>query len=167
MPPPPDRLYLVAREVLDVVVAGYIAESAPLPERRFISTGPPAWDCELLAVWVERTFSHSGDVRTETPEPTTAAVGQVLRGAQLRIQLVRCVPTVGPNRKPPPSAQQEDDASKLLLEDGQRIQNILVAANKAGELATCNDVAFVEWVSVGPDGGMAASTHGLRVSTAR
>ncbi len=169
MAPPPERPYFVAREVLDTVVAGYVTAGETLPDRQFVSIGPPAWDCELVAVWVERTAGHAGDISTEVVEPLAQAAGHGLRAALLRVQIVRCVPTIDDEfgEALPPSPAEEEAAAAVLLKDLQLVQNILLTASKAGELATCNDVGFIEWVSVGPDGGMAASTHGLRVSLAK
>lgn len=164
MPPPPSRIYDIARDVLDAVVAGYLADAVDLPARRFVSLGPPAWDCELVACWVERTFGHAGDVLAEDPDPIMAAVGHGLRAALLRIQIVRCYPTLSDAGDPPTPAVMEA-ATATLLEDAQRVSNILVAASKAGAIGGCNSVAMLDWVSVGPDGAMAASNHGVQVST--
>lgn len=179
MAPPRDRLYAMAREVLDVVVAGYLnaaiaagADWPPaqdLPARQFVSIGPPAWDCALIAVWVETTNGSEGDVRVDAPDPHKAGVGHGLRTAALRIQIVRCVPVMEEVAwgAAPPDAADEEAAAEVLLTDAQLVTNILLAASKAGELGTCNDVVFTEWLSVGPEGGMAASTHALRAAVAR
>lgn len=172
MAPPADRVYALAREVLDTVVAGYEATAIDmgadwdpawdLPARQLVSIGPPAWDCGLVAVWIERVYGHPGNVATEVLDPQSVSAEHVLRGAFVRIQIARCVPTLD-DEASAPDPDDEEDAAKVLLVDCQLVQNVLRAAEKAGELVTCHSLAFSEWTSVGPDGAMAASTHGYRL----
>lgn len=181
MAPPADRVYLAAREVLDTVVAGYVAAQAGtdwladsvLPDRQLVSVGPPAWDVTdegcaggVVAVWVERVYPHAGNVVAEPADAQAGSAGHVLRGWFVRIQIARCVPTLD-DQGNPPDAGDEEAAAEVLLRDCQLVQNVLRAAEKDGTLTRCNDLAFVEWVSVGPDGAMAGGTHGYRMNLAR
>src|SRR5688572_8547210 len=67
--PEPSRLYDMAAAALTAV---HTYHDGTLPERQFVSAGPPAWDCELLAVHVERTEGYEGDVATVTAQPMSS-----------------------------------------------------------------------------------------------
>lgn len=164
MAPSPDRWYVAADDVLAALVAGYVAQGVDLPDRQLVTPGLPAWDCDMLAVQVEREFSYSGSVAQEVIEPLTEAVAFAMRGAQLGITLLRCVPTSDEDGNPP-TAASEQAAAELILTDSQRMLNVLVAAVRAGDIGGCNSVAFMEWVSQGPQGGLGGGLLRVRLGT--
>lgn len=149
MPPPVDRVYTLARDVLDAIVAGYATAGADIPDRRLVTPGLPTFDCEGVYVQVERVSRHEGNVVVETPQPMLAAAGHALSAALIAVTVVRCLPTPKPNGDPPDAADEEA-AAELILTDAQRVLNVLVAAERAKELPGCNSLAVVEWVPVQP-----------------
>ena len=170
MPPAANRIYLAARAILDAVVAGYAAAGVALPDRQYISHGPPAWDCSLLAVYQQRGFGHSGNIATETLEPILPHSSHVLRGALFAVELVRCYPDVDSSGTEVvlPSAAAMEAGSEELLIDEQLIHNSLLAAEKAGQLGTaCHEVAYGDWQPLGPMGGLAGGLLVVRVGLTR
>lgn len=164
MAPSPERWYTVADDVLDALVAGYVAQGVDLPDRQLVTPGLPAWDCDMLAVQVEREFSYSGNLAQEVIEPLTQGVAFAMRGAQLGITLVRCVP-VPDEEGNPPTAANEQASAELILTDSQRMLNVLVAAVRNGDIGGCNSVAFMEWVALGPEGGLGGGLLRVRIGT--
>lgn len=165
MAPSPDRIWLLAQELRDVISHGYAVAGVDLPERQFVSPGLPAWDCEILAVQLERTFGIAGNLATELIEPQLPAVGHAMRGATFAIWLIRCVPTIhddGTNVQIP-SVTEEEAAAKIIYSDVQLLLNVIVAAQRAGELPGCSGLAFEVWQTVGPQGGLSGGYLRLRL----
>lgn len=166
MAPPPDRLYVLARGVLDAVVAGYATDGVNLPAHRLVTPGLPAWDCEGVYVQVERTFGHDGNITAETLQPLTRHAGHAMRAVSIAVTVLRCVPGVHDNGAGGislPAPEEEEAAAELILTDAQRVLNVLVAAQKAGDLPGCNSLAFEQWQSVGPEGDLGGGLLRIRM----
>lgn len=167
MAPPVDKIYTLARASLDAIVDRWDVEAAPLPAKQYVSNGLVIWDeCEQLAVEVERTNGSQGDVATATIDQSFASPGFAMRTVSLAIWLIRCVAdieTVGTDVVLPTAEQMEADA-QVLLADPTSMLNALVAASKAGDLASCNGVAFDEWTAQGPDGGLGGGVLRVRLA---
>lgn len=171
MPPPKDRLSELAYAALSAIEAYYAADGTDLPARRLVAPGSAAalpFDCELLAVNVERTFGHEGNIAGETIQPILAHVGFALRGASLSITLIRCCPTVegAGVYSPPriPTAPAEQAAAFELLEDAMLLTSALTAR---GAMPTyCNGVALENWRPIGPTGGFGGGLLTVRVDLA-
>lgn len=168
MPPTVDRIYTVARDILDTLTAGYATANADLPARQLVTPGLPSWDCEGVYVQVERVYTHDGNVAGEILQAATDHPGHALTGCVVAVSILRCVPTLedGPRPKIPPAAAEEA-AAELILTDAQRSWNILLAAQRAGEIAGCNGLAYDSWTSDGPAGGIAGGVLRLRVGVGR
>lgn len=170
MAPAPDRLFVLARSIIDALNAGYQNDGVALPDHQLVTPGLPAWDCAGLYVHVERTFGHDGNIAAEAVQPLTAHPGHTLRAATIAITLLRCVPEAsddGGGGIILPSASAEEAAAALILTDAQRMLNILVAAQKAGDLTGCNSLAFESWQSAGPEGGLGGGLLRVRVGVGR
>lgn len=158
--PRPERLYGVARQVLDLVAAALDATPAGAPDRRYVSDGPlVAWDCEQLVVAVEGTVSHDGDLMVETPGPVNCLV---MRAATLGVWIVRCAPTVEDDGTPPP-ADDIDANAAVMLADPTVMLDAIVTAYQAGELAGAFGLALLGWDGVGPEGGLVGGVLRVRV----
>lgn len=165
MAPAATVIYDLCADLLAAVVARH---GSPLPARRYVAAGAPAWDCELLATWCERTAGlASADPAQEglvahSREPTHA-----MRYGVFVVTLMRCTPavpdTVG-TEAVLPTVADEQAAAAALYEDGQRLVNAVVAAEKAGELVGCHGLALVDWRVIGPDGGLVAGELRLRIA---
>lgn len=162
MAPSADRIWQIAKAVLAAVVDGYAAEGVALPARQFVPPGLPAYDCDLLAVQLVRTFGHGGSLAAEVLEPQTPAAGHALRGAAFDIHLIRCVPVVNDDGTPP-STILEETAAEVILTDAQLLLNVIVAAQRSGDLPGCSGLVFEQWRTVTPQGGLAGGILTVRV----
>lgn len=154
MPLPTLALYDLATAALDAVYAGWPAEpdAEPLPDRHYVSDGAMVWDgCEFVTALVDATFGTEGDVSIESFSQLGLGLG--MRVALIGVGIFRCVPTVDDDLKPP-EPQAIDDSANLILRDAMALHNVLLAAQQAGEIATCNGLAFERWQSQPPQGGI-------------
>lgn len=163
MAPPASRLYDLASSVLAAVEAFYALAGEPLPARRYVSPGLPAWDCDegQVTAQVLRTFGIAGSIAQETVAPLDATFR---RGAELAVEVVRCTPTLGDDGNPPTAAALEASAV-TLLRDAQMMTNAVLDAQASGLLPGCGGVAIMGWSSVGPDGALLGGTLVLRLDT--
>lgn len=169
MAPPVDKLYTLARACLDAIVDRWDPDAEPLPGKQYVSNGIVIWDeCEQLAVEVEGTSGSAGDVAAVVSiEQQFAAPGFAMRAASVAIWLIRCVHDIkasGAGDVLLPSADEMEADAQILLADPTAMMNALVAAAKAGELATCNGVAFDTWTAQGPDGGLGGGVLRVRLA---
>lgn len=172
MSPPITRLGELADAVLDCVVAGFVTEGVGLPDRRLVAPGTSAalpFDCELLAVNLDRTFGHEGNIAGETIQALFAHPGFALRGASLTVTLVRCSPTVEggavyAGTVQVPSVAEEEAAAHEQLADAMVMTNALTARNALPTY--CNGVAIENWTAIGPAGGFGGGILRIRVGLA-
>lgn len=165
---PANTVHALALATLDSVAAYYVEEGFALPERQVVSAGPPAWDCELAAVWVERTGPHGGDISREQATPLVASVGSMLRSVTLVVTICRCIPDVveldsGSIRWPSP--EDVTEGGRLMHYDEPLVAEAIRAGATAGRLPDLNDWSLLDWKIVGPMGGYAASEMRLKVSS--
>lgn len=174
MAPPADRLGEIALATLNAVRVGFIGAGVELPTRQLVAPGTSgllAFDCELVAVNLERTFTHDGNVASEVLQPIKGHPGLALRGAGLAVTIVRKVPslrmTAGGKTAVIPDAADEETAALRLLVDAQVLTNVLVAAVQTGDLANyCNSAALEGWRAIGPGGMFAGGILTLRIGLA-
>lgn len=161
MPPRrPERLYAIARQVLDLAGAALATTEAGAPARQYVSDGPlVAWDCEQIVVTVENTYSHRGDVSVEDTSPLDCLV---MRAAVLGVWVVRCAPTLDDDGTPP-DANEIDTNAAIVLADPMVLLDAIVDAYRAGLLLGCHGLAFQQWQGVGPEGGLTGGVLRLRV----
>jgi hypothetical protein len=82
---------------------------------------------------------------------------------------VRCTPAMPDTEGDQivlPSTDEEQAAARTLYEDGQRVLNALIAAERAGELPGCHSLVFQSWGTLGPEGGLVAGELRVRVGLA-
>lgn len=152
-------LYDLAGDVLAAVVAHYLDEGVDLPDRRYVTDGLPAWDCEQVTVRVARTYGHGGDVRVETG----SLLGPlVLAAADVEVQVVRCSPTVD-DAGDPPAADEISASAAAVLDDADLVRAALLAAYKDGLLGACQGAVLVGWTPAGPEGGLVGGATLVRL----
>lgn len=152
MPLPVLALYDLANATLDAVEAGWPGDAEPLPERRYVSDGAMVWDgCEFYTALVDATFGTEGDVGIETF--AQIGLGFALRVALIGVGIFRCVPVVDDDGVPP-TPEAIDASANLILRDAMALHNVLATAQQAGQLATCNGLAFERWNAQPPAGGI-------------
>lgn len=149
---PTDRLATLAAQVLAAVEAHYTTAGVALPDRRFWTVGLVAYDCEQLAVTVERVFGHEGNPAAALATNVTQAAGFALRAASIGIHLTRCVVGMAEDGTPPTPTQLED-AGGVAGRDFVLCLNAVVAAARAGTIAAGQRrVVLQDWNPIGPEG---------------
>lgn len=139
-------LFEVANGLFDSVVAHYADEMADLPERRYISDGLIARDCEQFVVQIARTYSG-----TPTALATGATSGLATRTAVLRAEIARCSPVTGDSGSPP-SPEAIMQSADLIHSDHD---DLIDAARKFAKDSGCDPIAVGDATPFGPEGGIA------------
>lgn len=156
----PDRLYGVARQVLDTVAAGLTAAGKSVPTRQYVADGNlVAWDCEQLVVSVESTQGSAGNPAVEYQGPAFALA---MRTATLGVWICRCCPAVDDDGDPP-AADAIDASAQVVLADPMVMLDCLWRAHNSGALATCSGLAFQRWQAIGPMGGLTGGVLRLNI----
>lgn len=163
MPPDLDLLWNLGSDVLAVLATEWPGDAEPLPERRFVASGEVAWDCAQVAVHVVRTFGIEADLTVEQITAQSASAGFAARAAAVEVTLLRCVADLDARGNAPSADRITSDAA-VVLKDPTAVLNVLVAAHRAGNLGSCNGLAFETWQSVGPEGGIAGGVTRFRVA---
>jgi len=170
MPLDPDRPFDLATAILDAVIGAFEDDGVSLPDLRFVSAGPPVDDCELVAVHLQSMTPSEVNATTDFLEPNPRGVGFAVRTGEYVVTIIRCTPervVRRGGRWVAPSAEAREDTSEVLYADSIRVVNAVSAAQRAGELAGCNELAFGNWVVVGPSGGHVGGATTLRVALTR
>lgn len=151
-------VYTLAAALLAAVI-DYFADQSPaigLPERRYVTIGTPAIDCEQVTVAVPSLF---------TGLPGNAYVGPLVPGVtsavEFGVSIMRCVPT-GESGNPPRPADIETKTEELLT-DAKILREAVFAAKRDGTFGSCNDVVIAECVAIGPEGGFGGWNQLVRV----
>jgi len=145
----PANVFTLASAIRDEVIALYAAASLPLPARRLVSEGFPAWDsCEQLIVELRRVVR--GNVPTEDLSPINCAG---VRFAELHVWIIRCAAPMNQDGSPPAVAAIETVAETLYT-DAWFLPTSLAESVSSGTLATpCHDVVVGPLRIQGPEGG--------------
>lgn len=156
-----DRAYAVARNVLDQVVAKFaLAPTLPkVPERKYVTIGIPALDCEQLVVSIDRIVGHQGNIGVEDNNPVRCLT---MRAVELSVWIVRCVSVVKDDGTPPEAAQLDAEAAEIAM-DPIRVLDAILASYQAGDLGHLWGLAFLDWRAVAPQGGVAGGQQRLRI----
>lgn len=175
MPSPVD-LGQVAQDLLDAATAAldtiptYDPSLAGAPERRFVSAGPPVWDC------CEQLVVHAAGVAQEFTRPSSppAATGQRHRygawlwKASLTLTVGRCVPEgelLANGKYVPPDVAALDAAAAQINADGWALVNGIANRLFAGQLHDrCSGWQWDALNSVDPAGGCGGWTINFRVT---
>lgn len=140
-------LYDLARDVLDVVVAGFSAAGVDLPARQYVQAGEVAIDCEQVVVEIGRVF-----LGLPGQEVASGLKCCPPRSVSVVIWISRCVPTMADDGSTDPDAL--DASSLAILTDGAVLLGTIIEAWKDGTLLSlCDSIAFQGMTPVGPEGG--------------
>lgn len=153
-------LFDIAADIRAAIESGFQTAGRELPERRFVSNGDVADDCDQLAVEVTSVFRMSEGQEVATSLKRSAGLGM-----DVAIRLSRCQPsgeTIGDDYVAPSPEELQDAASDLLI-DGWVMRQSLIAAYKAGDFESCNDLALGRLEAFGPLGGIGGWTLNVRV----
>ena len=157
---PVDALSDLAGKALAAVVDHWPAEATPLPaDVQYVSAGTAVWDCESVVVMANSTLGTDSDVALE--QIVQMGMGYALRAADLSVLILRCVP-VEDDSGNPPTADQIQAADDVILVDSIAVMNALMEAQAAGELATCNGLAFLRWSAQAASGGLGGGLSEFR-----
>lgn len=148
------RLADTCATLLQVVADGLEGEGITVPERRYVTSGAPAYDCEQLVVALTRLYPAI-PFQDDPALPVLRAV--LLRAASVAVHLVRCVPTPTQSSRGGaalPTAAALDDAGMTLLTDALMMPVVTVRAWHDGSfLSTCEQMGVREVLPAEPDGG--------------
>lgn len=163
---PESRVHALALATRDEVVRYYAEQVLDLPERRQVTAGAPAWDCEMLAVWSRGTGPHSGDVsRTDATPLPSIQLGT--RWLDLSITITRCSTTIEEVNRVVlwPTTEEEEAVAEAVHRDEVAVVNAIKAGADAGRLPNLADWTMGAWKIIGPNGGFVASEHEFRLAT--
>ena len=138
------------------------------PDRRVIVVGPPALDCEMVAVAVGPVEVN----RFEAGARAGVAGCAVSHQANLTVWLARCVPTLD-DRGRPPDPVDETQAAVGVARDIALIANGLAQAAFDGLLlpsfvsVPCAGIAWGQISPQAPQGGMVAVAFPVRFERSR
>lgn len=160
----------VAQRLLDTLVAAAADEGIELPERRFVTAGAAggeAWDGEQVTVGLQQLIpanaSKQGVILGQATQVTRGALP--MTAAALRIEIVRCHPTMKDDGRPP-AAEDEQAAGETALRDAAllhelRNRAIADAALTGGE---SGDLLPGPVTPAGPEGALAGMAMVLTVT---
>lgn len=136
-----------------------------LPDRNYVYTGTPPYDCEQVVVWVERTFGTESSPARESVVPLTGGIG-MLRTMVCTVEIIRCISVVdesaGEVEVPDAAVMQAESLAALV--DADLVIDLIVAAHRRGDLAGCGAVAFENWRAITAQGGLAGGATKLRLN---
>lgn len=135
--------------VLEAVVAYYDRNRLSLPERRYVTAGLPAWDCEQVTVRAVRRFPHEGNALVEQPVRWLTAQ----EGVPIEVEIVRSAP-VQSETGDPPTVSELNAAASVLYDDGDHVLAAIREACQAGTLPGCDGVVWSGWRNANEEGGV-------------
>lgn len=142
----------VMNEILDSIVGTFELNDVVLPERRFITVGGTAHDCEQLSVSFDQLVSGPPGAQTEEVsrcnDPRTIA---------LTIELVRCIPTPK-GRGSAVSTADLNYAATRMTGDAWLLMDGAMSSQATEWLGALTDVAVTE-----PSGGFQATVLNMVV----
>lgn len=148
------RLADTAAALLQVAADGLVAAGRTPPERQYVTSGAPAYDCEQLVVALVRLYP--GVPFQDDPSlPVLRCV--LLRSATFAVHLVRCIPTLKEGVRggsTMPAAADLDASGMDLLTDALVLPKVVVGAWHARTfLDTCDQMGVREVLPAEPQGG--------------
>lgn len=158
-------MYALAKEYLDACVAALNTTVTGAPERAFISSGVPAWDCcEQLSV-------HAGGPSV-APTADGGGLGdghriatlQMLNSLAMTATIIRVAPSIGEDNEPP-SQDDLNATSMVTYADVWSMWNYVVSAHRAGALfAPAEREVWIDGaVSINAQGGLCGWQLTVRV----
>jgi hypothetical protein len=150
------KLKELADDVMDVVTEAFAAEAIVLPDRRFISNGAVAYDCEQLSV--EMAALGVGTLvadRQGMPHPGESPT------VQIQIALIRDCMAIPDEDGNPPSVEAIEANADELLADG----TVLIRAFlRTTSLSSCQKIKVLTCLPYGPEGTLGGWVLSLRAA---
>lgn len=145
-------IYDLGAQVLAVIEAAYATAGVDLPDRRYVTAGAVAYDCEQLVVSLTRMYP--GIAFLEDPAaPVLKAT--LLRSVTFAVHLVRCIPTLTEGKTtvwPTPAALNA--SGEQILQDAYLLPTSVVKAWHDGSLSSaCDTLGIREAIPAEPMGG--------------
>lgn len=144
-----DSIFDAAVDLLGRVEDAAANAGVVLPERRFVSNGEVAFDCELVAIQVPTGFRGSPAL----PSPDRNRRNVTVWTFEFTVWLIRCVPTINDRGIVPTAAALQDSASVILRDAHILTYDLMPLLDDLSD--TCTHVAAGNLVGVGPEGGFA------------
>lgn len=154
MPLDPSKIYDIATDLLDSVVARMVdvfddyTPAIELPDRRYVHAGDVAFDCEQVVVaGQDLTHAFPG-------ESAAILVCSPPRHVALEVWIVRCVPSLKDNGDPPTAAELDAAAYQTLVD--QWTLAYVLWAFRDDWSGPCASLLFGPVEIVGPEGAYSA-----------
>lgn len=159
------RAFDLAGDLKDVIAAFYDDPTSglSLPERRLVTIGLPAADCELFAVAVESIVPITGTADATTIGSDRDEVAFYMRALVVGLWVLRCVPGLN-DRGEIPTVAEEEDAAELILSDATNMELALTQGLDDGVLPGCGGFAFIGWESITAEGYLGGGVLRCQVS---
>lgn len=150
-------IWTMANGLLTAVGTWYDDHDLALPERRFVSPGLPAWDCEQVHVRVVSSIPYGGNVAQALLDAGQTDWG--IRTATYGIGITRCAPVMeveGINADPvPPTVAELNKCAKVTMEDLAHVMSAVLWGWETSLVpAGCQSLIFGAWDYAGPEGGL-------------
>lgn len=161
-----DRSHDLAVALLAAVVAQYTTDGLTPPETQFVADGLIVFDCELLAVGINRMYGVSGQPGGPAAEGVTMEQRNSWRAAQFEIICLRCSPQINdsiyePSWAPKPSAVTA--SAKIVHRDAEIMTKAVIAGARSGTFGDGPQVALEGWSAIGEESGLVGGRLTVRI----
>lgn len=160
------RAFDLAQNMRDAVAAWFDDpyHGLSLPDRRLITIGLPAADCELFAVAVESIVPIGGAASLPSGlVDDRDEVAFYMRAMVVGLWVLRCAPILDDNGDPP-TVDEEEAHADLVLGDHVQLELALDDALANGMLPGCGGFAFIGWESITAEGALGGGVLRVQVS---
>lgn len=136
--------------VLDEISGFYSDSDIELPEHRYVSPGPAAWDCEQVTVELLNSVGITGDLKNPTVQSNPRSAGHAQRAVNLVVQVVRCIPTWQLDASAimgalAATAEADEKVARLVNSDAQMIESALIRSAQEHRLPSPDVFAFLDF----------------------
>lgn len=153
---PAQQLPDLADALLTAVVSAAGEHAIDLPNRRYVSPGLVAIDCEQVAVQTPRVFRG-------LPNEQYASIDRAgdTFAAEFTVWLVRCTPVPGNNGQAPSAEALTANAEEILRDGWLLTKGMLPNLRTVAD--ACSSLSIGQAVGYGPEAGYAGWSLGLIV----
>lgn len=159
----PNPIFNTASDLLGVVEDVFTTAGIALPDRRYVTFGEVALDCELCVVSI--TLGRHGTADEASSGLPSFPGSPFTRSLDMDVWVIRCVPTLTDDEPDKiPTAEALLASAEELTDDAWTLWSGLKQKHTDGSLMSgCTSVFFGDLNPYGPEGGMGGSTLSLSI----